>query len=292
MLINLIIKYIFKNKKLIIYKIMDDQLLNEESEEPEKFEIRQWRMKIVYFMKPEFKIEDMLSDYYGKFVVLNAVNECNAMGYMEFRKELNSETGKNMKYTLNITRSIRMPLSAVLKSVDGVILFFDFGDKDSFKFIQERITSCKDDLENMKTYVSILGINYVEPEKCEVNPEEARKLAKECGIEYKEFSSETKAKEIVEGTIEAIYNHWGTKFAPTKVLKKKFLPRIYNMVDDDDDDDNNHDNKGNYLKNSGKNVIEAEKGKDLTEPETKEEESKSNEKKDLNKKSHGCCCWD
>ena len=75
MLINLIIKYIFKNKKLIIYKIMDDQLLNEESEEPEKFEIRQWRMKIVYFMKPEFKIEDMLSDYYGKFVVLNAVNE-------------------------------------------------------------------------------------------------------------------------------------------------------------------------------------------------------------------------
>ena len=106
----------------------------------------------------------------------------------------------------------------------------------------------------MKTYVSILGINYVEPEKCEVNPEEARKLAKECGIEYKEFSSETKAKEIVEGTIEAIYNHWGTKFAPTKVLKKKFLPRIYNMVDDDDDDDN--------------------------------------EKKDLNKKSLCCCCWD
>ena len=31
-------------------------------------------------------------------------------------------------------------------------------------------------------------------------------------------------------------------------------------------------------------------GKDLTELETKEEESKSNEKKDKNKKSLGCCC--
>ena len=109
---------------------------------------------------------------------------------------------------------------------------------------------------------------------------------------YKEFSSETKIKEIVEGTIEAIYNYWGTKFAPTKVLKKKFLPRIYNMVDDDDDDDNNHDNKGNYLKNSGKNVIEAEKAKDLTEPETKEKESKSNKKKGLNKKYIFGCCLD
>ena len=59
MLINLIIKYIFKNKKLIIYKIMDDQLLNKESEEPEKFEIRHLVMKIVYFMKPGFEIEDM-----------------------------------------------------------------------------------------------------------------------------------------------------------------------------------------------------------------------------------------
>ena len=274
MLINLIIKYIFKNKKLIIYKIMDDQLLNKESEEPEKFEIRQWRMKIVYFMKPEFKIEDMLSDYYGKFAVNEALNNRRMIGYMDFSGELNSETGKNMKYTLNITRSIRMPLRAVLKCVHGVILFFDFGDKDSFKFIQERITSCKDDLENMKTYVSILGINYVEPEKCEVNPEEARNLAKECGIEYKEFSSETKIKEIIEGTIEAIYNYWGTKFAPTKVLKKVNIPTFYRIFDYDDNDDY-HDNKGNYLKNFGKNVIEAEKGKDLTEPETKEEESKS-----------------
>ena len=108
---------------------------------------------------------------------------------------------------------------------------------------------------------------------------------------FTQFSSETKTKEIVEGTIEAIYNYWGTKFAPTKVLKKKFLPRIYNMVDYDDDD-NNHDNKGNYLKNSGKNVIEAEKGKDLTEPETKEEESKTNKKKGLNKKSLCHCCLD
>ena len=55
---------------------------------------------------------------------------------------------------------------------------------------------------------------------------------------YKEFSSETKIKEIVEGTIEAIYNYWGTKFAPTKVLKKVYIPRVYRMVDDDDDDDN------------------------------------------------------
>ena len=291
MLINLIIKYIFKNKILIIYKIMDDQLLNEESEEPEKFEIQQIRMKIVYFMKPCFKIEDMLSDYYGKFAVNEALNNRRMIGYMDFSGELNSETGKNMKYTLNITRSIRMPLSAVLKCVDGVILFFDFGDRESFEFIQKNITYCEDDLKNMKTYVSILGINYVEPEKCEVNPEEARNLAKECGIEYKEFSSETKIKEIIEGTIEAIYNYWGTKFAPTKVLKKVNIPTFYRVFDYDDNDDY-HDNKGNYLKNSGKNVIETEKGKDLTEPETKEEESKSNEKKDLNKKSHGCCCWD
>ena len=274
MLINLIIKYIFKNKKLIIYKITDDQLLNEESEEPEKFEIQQIRMKIVYFMKPEFKIEDMLSDYYGKLAVHEALNNRRMIGYMDFREELNSETGKNIKYSLNITKSNMFSLSNILRRVDGVILFFDFGDRESFEFIQKNITYCEDDLKNMKTYVSILGINYVEPEKCEVNPEEARNLAKECGIEYKEFSSETKIKEIIEGTIEAIYNYWGTKFAPTKVLKKVNIPTFYRVFDYDDNDDY-HDNKGNYLKNSGKNVIEAEKGKDLTEPETKEEESKS-----------------
>lgn len=274
MLINLIIKYIFKNKKLIIYKIMDDQLLNEESEEPEKFEIQQIRMKIVYFMKPYFKIEDMLSDYYGKLAVHEALNNRRMIGYMDFREELNSETGKNIKYSLNITKSNMFSLSNILRRVDGVILFFDFGDRESFEFIQKNITYCEDDLKNMKTYVSILGINYVEPEKCEVNPEEARNLAKECGIEYKEFSSETKIKEIIEGTIEAIYNYWGTKFAPTKVLKKVNIPTFYRVFDYDDNDDY-HDNKGNYLKNSGKNVIEAEKGKDLTEPETKEEESKS-----------------
>lgn len=292
MLINLIIKYIFKNKKLIIYKIMDDQLLNEESEEPEKFEIRHLVMKIVYFMKPGFEIEDMLSHYYGELDVNKALNECEKMGYMEFRKELNSETGKNIKYILNIIRSKSFGLINILRRFDGLILFFDFGDKDSFDFIRGKIDGYEDDLKNMKKYVSILGINYVEPEKCKVNPEEARNLAKECGIEYKEFSSETKIKEIIEGTIEAIYNYWGTKFAPTKVLKKVFIPRIYNMVDYDDDDDNNHDNKGNYLKNSGKNVIEAEKGKDLTEPETKEEESKTNKKKGLNKKSLCHCCLD
>ena len=274
MLINLIIKYIFKNKKLIIYKITDDQLLNEESEEPEKFEIQQIRMKIVYFMKPYFKIEDMLSDYYGKLAVHEALNNRRMIGYMDFREELNSETGKNIKYSLNITKSNMFSLSNILRRVDGVILFFDFGDRESFEFIQKNITYCEDDLKNMKTYVSILGINYVEPEKCEVNPEEARNLAKECGIEYKEFSSETKIKEIIEGTIEAIYNYWGTKFAPTKVLKKVNIPTFYRVFDYDDNDDY-HDNKGNYLKNSGKNVIEAEKGKDLTEPETKEEESKS-----------------
>ena len=98
---------------------MDDQLLNKESEEPEKFEIRHLVMKIVYFMKPGFEIEDMLSHYYGELDVNKALNECEKMGYMEFRKELNSETGKNMKYILNITKSIRMSLSYILKNVDG-----------------------------------------------------------------------------------------------------------------------------------------------------------------------------